>query len=203
MTSEPIRVSLLPYTSIVLLTLHKVSIFFSFIKLPSNFNCKISDVRCSHAAWHLWCQTRWGRGERAAKQTVWMSSSKSWRTQRCPERRSWVSTEMLLVSCAVRVERRSYPSSASQTCHVISYWVRLCSLSHLHFINNPSYPSLRPDYHGGAQYTGSLCDGGQQDGPGWDSHASSVHPSRCQTQDPRQRGHPSREYLSPPFYFSL
>lgn len=43
--------------------------------------------RCLQGVWHRWSQTSWGRGGKVERLTVWMSSSKIWRIQRCPERR--------------------------------------------------------------------------------------------------------------------
>lgn len=39
-------------------------------------------------------------------------------------------------------------------------------LLHFFFFIETLHVSHRPDYHGGAQHAGSLCNGGQQDNPG-------------------------------------
>lgn len=141
-----------------------------------NLCCWTSPIRCSRAAWRPWCLMSSGRDERAAKQTVWMSSSRSWRTQRCQEKTSSVSTEMLLVG---RAERSESPGATVQWDSNI----------------DPPHLTLRPDHHGGAQHAGTLCDGGQQDNPRWDGHATSIHTPWCQTQDHWQGGLTTCKYI--------
>lgn len=92
--------------------------------------------RCLQGVWHHWYQMSLGRGGKVERLTVWMNSSRTWRTQRCPERKrqgtrretSWVRNSCLcifLLDSFVESHKRNQFSLLFQRPHIICF---SCSL---------------------------------------------------------------------------